>query len=51
MTTQTHRVTGGVDTHTETHHAAALDHVGRLLGTREFRAGPAGYAELLEWLV
>ena len=50
MTTQTHRVTGGVDTHTETHHAAALDHVGRLLGTREFRAGPAGYAELLEWL-
>ena len=50
MTTRTHRVTGGVDTHTETHHAAALDEVGRLLGTREFRAGPDGYVELLEWL-
>jgi len=50
MSTQTHHVTGGVDTHTDTHHAAALDDVGRLLGTREFRAGPDGYAELLEWL-
>jgi transposase len=50
MTTQPHRVTGGVDTHTDTHYAAALDEVGRLLGTREFRAGPDGYVELLEWL-
>jgi hypothetical protein len=28
--------TGGVDTHGETHHGAALDSVGRQLGDREF---------------
>jgi transposase len=43
-------VTGGVDTHSSTHHAAAIDQVGRLLGTREFQADPEGYAQLLEWL-
>jgi transposase len=50
MTTRSPRVTGGIDTHTDTHHAAALDDVGRLLGTREFRAGSTGYSELLQWL-
>lgn len=44
------QVTGGVDTHADTHHAAALDEVGRLLGDREFPATPAGYAELGSWL-
>jgi hypothetical protein len=29
-------ITGGVDTHSEVHVAAALDPVGGLLGTREF---------------
>lgn len=29
MTTTTIKVTGGVDTHRDTHHAAALDQVGR----------------------
>ena len=43
-------ITGGVDTHSEVHVAAALDPVGGLLGTREFPASEAGYAGLLDWL-
>ena len=43
-------ITGGVDTHSEVHVAAALDPVGGLLGTREFPASAAGYASLLGWL-
>ena len=43
-------ITGGVDTHSEVHVAAALDPVGGLLGTREFPATAAGYAGLLGWL-
>jgi transposase len=43
-------VTGGVDTHKDTHTAAALDASGRLLGHREFAANAAGYAALLAWL-
>jgi hypothetical protein len=43
-------VTGGVDTHSEVHVAAALDPLGGLLGTREFPATAAGYAGLLGWL-
>jgi hypothetical protein len=35
-------VTGGVDTHKDTHTAAALDTSGRLLGHREFAATAAG---------
>jgi transposase len=50
MTTTMIKVTGGVDTHRDTHHAAALDQVGRLLGTQEFPAEPAGYQQLLTWL-
>ena len=43
-------VTGGVDTHADTHVAAALDRLGGLLGVREFPATAAGYADLLGWL-
>lgn len=43
-------VTGGVDTHAETHTAAALDGAGRSLGHRTFPATAAGYAALLGWL-
>jgi transposase len=43
-------VTGGVDTHADTHMAAALDPIGGLLGVQEFPASPAGYAWLLAWL-
>ena len=50
MTDPLLEVTGGVDTHKETHVAAALDGLGRLLGTEEFPATPAGYGGLLGWL-
>ena len=43
-------ITGGVDTHVDTHVAAALDPVGGLLGVREFPATAAGYSGLLGWL-
>ena len=39
-----------MDTHADTHVAAALDPVGGLLGVREFPATAAGYARLLGWL-
>lgn len=50
MRTQQLEVVAGVDTHSNTHHAAVLDPVGRLLASREFRANPAGYLEMLEWV-
>jgi transposase len=43
-------VTGGVDTHLDTHMAAALDGIGGQLGIRQFKADPAGYVALLAWL-
>jgi transposase len=47
---ETRAITGGVDTHADTHVAAALDPVGGLLGVREFPATAAGYSGLLGWL-
>ena len=47
---ETRAITGGVDTHADTHVAAALDPVGGLLGVQEFPATAAGYARLLDWL-
>ncbi|MFR9807474.1 IS110 family transposase, partial [Pseudonocardia sp. RS010] len=44
------QVTGGVDTHKDTHTAAALDAAGRLLGHRQFPATTPGYQQLLTWL-
>ena len=46
----TRTVTGGVDTHADTHVAAALDGIGGLLGVEAFPVSTAGYAELLGWL-
>jgi len=43
-------VTGGVDTHKDTHVVAALDQLGRVLGTEAFPATAAGYRSLLAWL-
>lgn len=43
-------ITGGVDTHKDTHTAAALDAAGQLRGSRQFPATAAGYAQLLAWL-
>jgi len=50
MVEDTRAITGGVDTHTDLHVAAALDSIGGLLGVQEFPATAAGYAELLSWL-
>ncbi|MGQ0573915.1 MAG: IS110 family transposase [Pseudonocardia sp.] len=44
------QVTGGVDTHKDSHTAAVLDATGRLLGHRQFPTTAAGYAALLDWL-
>jgi transposase len=43
-------VVGGVDTHKDTHTAAAIDERGRLLGCEQFPATPRGYQDLLAWL-
>jgi transposase len=43
-------VTGGVDTHADVHVAAAVDQVGRVLGTRAFPADAAGYRAALAWM-
>lgn len=43
-------VAGGVDTHQDTHTAAVIDLVGRVLGTQQFPATAAGYAALLAWM-
>jgi transposase len=43
-------VIGGVDTHKDTHTAAALDSLGKVLGTAEFPATSPGYSALLDWL-
>jgi transposase len=50
MTTSRSLVIGGVDTHKHTHHAAAVDENGLLLGDREFAADSQGHAKLLNWL-
>ncbi|MEU4746715.1 IS110 family transposase [Actinosynnema sp. NPDC023658] len=53
MTSMTHDgtpVTGGVDTHGLTHHAAVIDPVGRHPADREFPATIAGYRALLGWM-
>lgn len=44
------RVTGGVDTHSGTHHAAVVLMNGHRLADAEFPATAAGYADLLAWL-
>ena len=56
MTTMTHppqhaaRVFGGVDTHKDVHVAAALDELGRLLGTGSFPTTTVGYRQLWQWM-
>jgi len=43
-------ITGGVDTHLDSHVAAALDAKGGLLGVEHFDAGRAGETRLIAWL-
>ena len=50
MTPDRAGVFGGVDTHKDTHVAAAVDAAGRLLGTEEFAADSRGYDQLAGWL-
>ncbi|MFE6869430.1 IS110 family transposase [Kitasatospora sp. NPDC057692] len=53
MTSMTHgdpEITGGVDTHGLTHHAAVIDRLGRHLADREFPATVHGYRDLLKWM-
>ncbi len=45
----TNIVTVGVDTHMDVHVAAALDGLGRMLGSAGFATTPAGNAELIRW--
>lgn len=45
------KVTGGVDTHADTHTVAALDERGRVMGRATFPATPSGYVQLHDWLI
>jgi len=44
------RVVGGVDTHSQAHHAAVVLMNGRRLADCEFPATADGYADLLDWM-
>jgi len=50
MTQDTPLVLGGVDAHADSHHVAALDPRGALLGTASFPTTTPGYAQALDWL-
>jgi transposase len=50
MAARKRQITGGVDTHRDTHHAAAIDHTGRILGHQQFPNTAAGHQALLAWL-
>jgi transposase len=50
MTGEIGVVVGGVDTHSQTHHVAVIDDLGRELGDREFPATAVVYAALALWL-
>lgn len=50
MTPEPGSVTGGVDTHLDQHVAAAVDHLGGVLGTEAFPTTAVGYRRLLRWL-
>jgi transposase len=50
MTPEPGSVTGGVDTHLDVHVAAAVNHLGGVLGTKNFPTTATGYRRLLGWL-
>ena len=50
MTDATRVITGGGDTHKDFHVVAALDELGRLIGTETFATTTAGYQALHGWL-
>jgi transposase len=50
VTDSTRLVTGGVDTHKDTHVAAIVDHLGAEIATKAFPTTAAGYTLLLAWM-
>jgi len=50
MTQDKPLIVGGVDAHADSHHVAALDQRGALLGTSSFPTTTPGYAQALDWL-
>ncbi|BAJ29807.1 MULTISPECIES: transposase [Kitasatospora] len=50
MTPGGREITGGVDTHGLTHHAAVVDPIGRHLADRELPTTVRGYRDLLDWM-
>ncbi len=42
-------VTGGVDTHKDTHVASVVDHLGTCIGTHAFATTAVGYRALTPW--
>lgn len=52
MTTmvETRALTGGVDTHSEIHVAAVIDHLGGVMGVESFPVDRSGYATLTDWM-
>ena len=40
---------GGVDTHRDTHVAAVVDTVGRVVGSESFSADESGYGRMVAW--
>lgn len=43
-------VTGGVDTYSGIYVAAAVNHLGGVLATKQFPTTPRGYRQLLQWV-
>ena len=50
MTQEVPLVIGGVDAHADSHHVAALDYRGAMLGSARFPATTTGYTQTLVWL-
>jgi transposase len=50
MAVSSRPVTGGVDTHKDTHVAAVIDHLGGVLATESFETNAPAYSALLEWM-
>src|SRR5918994_4698465 len=47
----TRPVTGGVDTHLDSHVAAVLDGTGGVLGVESFATSVGGFTELHDWMI
>ncbi len=50
MMTKPLRIVAGIDTHSDTHHVAVIDEVGRQVADRQFPATGAGYRRVIDFL-